>query len=201
MKESELQFFAPTPRQRELQILLEIDRDPQVSQKELALRVGLAPSMVNNYMKQLCDEQKVIKQGPNHKRISYHLTESGRKIKNDLLSGYLMEGLRLYSCLSEDLKQRLRRIQQDGIARVVLVGSAGSCQALESVAREVGLEVVGICNGASGMQPMRAVVNGEAQSPPYDRAQAVLLADHTDGPESAQAAHRGQGSGLPVYRV
>lgn len=104
MKEMELQFFAPTPRRRELQILLEIGRDPQASQKELAARVGLAPSMVNNYMKQLCEDQKVQKCGPNHKRITYHLTEGGRRFMQERLSQYLAEGSRLCQSLSEDLK-------------------------------------------------------------------------------------------------
>ena len=201
MKEPGLQFFSPTPRQRELQILVEIDRDPQVSQKELAYRVGLAPSMVNNYMKQLCDEEKVVKQGPNHKRITYHLTEGGQKVKSDLLSDYLMEGLRLYQFLSEDLKERLRRIQKDGFARVTLVGSAESCHALESVAREIGLEIVGTTVGDASEQPARVTINGGTQASPFDRAQAVLVTDHQSAQGNGPGLERLREKGLPIYRV
>jgi len=198
MKEMELQFFAPTPRQRELQIISEIERDPQVSQKELALRVGLAPSMVNNYMKQLCDQDKIQKVGPNHKRITYHLTEAGRRLRDELLSEYLMEGLRLYQTLSEDLKRRLRRIQQDGISRILLVGAAEACEALSRAAHDVGLEVV---PGEPKTARAVGVAGGDGSPAGLDGAQAVLVADQRSEEQGAVLLRGLKEQGLPVYRV
>ena len=201
MKEMELQFFAPTPRQRELQILVEIERDPHVSQKELAIRVGLAPSMVNNYMKQLCDQEKVQKVGPNHKRISYHLTEAGRRMRDELLAQYLLEGLRLYETLSEDLKRRLRRIQQDGISRVMLFGAAEACEAISRAAQDVGLEVVQGGDASHDTRTARVAVGGAVHAGAPDGAQAVLVAD-TRGEQQGSGLLRGlKEQGLPVYHV
>ncbi|HEY3176854.1 MAG TPA: winged helix-turn-helix transcriptional regulator [Candidatus Polarisedimenticolia bacterium] len=200
MKQSELQFFAPTPRQRELQILMEIDRDPQVSQKELALRVGLAPSMVNNYMKQLCDEEKVQKCGPNHKRITYHLTEEGKRMKEDLLARYLTEGLRLYQTLSEDLKRRLRNIQQEGISSVVLLGAEEACDAIRKAAGEVGLEVLGTEEAAADACKGKMTIGGGSHAPRH-RPQAVLVTD-TDTEESrSRVLETFKQQGLPIYHV
>jgi DNA-binding Lrp family transcriptional regulator len=202
MNELELQFFAPTPRQRELQILVEIERDSQVSQKELATRVGLAPSMVNNYMKQLCDEGKVQKCGPNHKRISYHLTDGGRTTRDELLSGYLVEGLRLYQSLSEDLKRRLRRIQEDGISRVMLLGAAEACEAITRAAHEVGLEVVQTGDAVHVARTSTAVAGGPAvKATAFDGAQAVLVADSTTDDRGSVFLSGMKEHGLPVYHV
>lgn len=200
MKESELQFFAPTPRQRELQILVEIDRDPQVSQKELATRVGLAPSMVNNYMKQLCDEEKVQKCGPNHKRITYHLTEEGRRIKSDLLSRYLTEALRLYQMLSEDLKRRLRHIQQEGISSVVLLGAEESCDAVRKAASEVGLQVLGAEEAAPQTCAAKMTIGGSSHAPAH-RPQAVLVADSDAVGTESKVLEDFKKQGLPIYHV
>ena len=201
MNELELQFFAPTPRQRELQILVEIERDSQVSQKELATRVGLAPSMVNNYMKQLCDEGKVQKCGPNHKRISYHLTDGGRMTRDELLSGYLVEGLRLYQNLSEDLKRRLRRIQQDGISRVMLLGAAEACEAITRAAHEVGLEVVQTGDSVQLAGASTASVAGALKDTAFDGAQAVLVADSSVENRGSVFLSGMKEHGLPVYHV
>jgi len=201
MKEMELQFFAPTPSQRELQILVEIERDPEVSQKELAIRVGLAPSMVNNYMKQLCDQEKVQKVGPNHKRITYHLTEAGRRMRDELLSQYLMEGLRLYSSLSEDLKRRLRRIQQDGISRVMLFGNTDACEAIGRAAHDVGLQVVQSADDSADARTAKVAVGLASGSAAIDGAQAALV---TDGRKEEQGSRLLRGfreQGLPVYHV
>ena len=200
MKEMELQFFTQTPRQRELHILTEIERDPQVSQKELAIRVGLAPSMVNNYMKQLCEHEKVQKCGPNHKRITYHLTEGGRKMRDELLSQYLVEGLRLYQGLSEDLKSRLRRIQQDGISRIMLLGAAETCEAIGRAAHDVGLQVVSTGEGGE-KRPARTSLGSTGPAAGVDGAQAVLVADSGNGDQGAGLLLGLKERGLPVYHV
>ena len=200
MRESELQFFAPTPRQRELQILVEIDRDPQVSQKELAMRVGLAPSMVNNYMKQLCDEEKVQKCGPNHKRITYHLTEEGRRMKSDLLSRYLTEALRLYQTLSEDLKRRLRHIQKEGISSVVLLGAEESCDAIRKAAGEVGLQVLGASEATPEACAAKMSIGGVSGASAH-RPQAVLVADSDAVGAESRILEDFKKQGLPIFHV
>ena len=199
MKEMELQFFAPTPSQRELQILVEIERDPEVSQKELAIRVGLAPSMVNNYMKQLCDQEKVQKVGPNHKRITYHLTEAGRRMRDELLSQYLMEGLRLYSSLSEDLKRRLRRIQQDGISRVMLFGNTDACEAFGRAAQDVGLQVVHGADDSQDARTAKVSIGGAVRD--TEGAQAALVTDSRKEEQGSRLLRGFREQGLPVYHV
>lgn len=177
MHETELLFFCATPRRRELQILMEIDRDPRVSQKLLAARVGLAPSMVNNYIKQLCEMQKVRKEGPNHKATTYHLTKEGRRIMESLFSEYLFEALALQRILSRDLRNRLRGIMDEGVSRVALQGAPASSQAIRAAARDVGLQVIDRPGNGS-------------------TAQAILVAGQEPEPAEGDAP-----SSLPVIRI
>ena len=46
-----IEFFQPSPLFRGLLILLEIDKDPSITQKRLSNKVGLTSSMINNYLK------------------------------------------------------------------------------------------------------------------------------------------------------
>jgi DNA-binding MarR family transcriptional regulator len=165
-------------------MLAEIDRNPRISQKDLGTQVGLAPSMVNNYMKQLCDDGMVHKRGLNNKRTTYHLTDAGCRMLKDLGSQYVAEVLRLYVRLTVDL----HRFRENGISRVMLHGAAEACDAVRQAAEEIGLEVVKA--GATDD------VGGWAGAPPR-QTYGVLLASA----ESLEQETAVQDYGVTVYRM
>jgi len=60
-------FLQPTPDLRRLCLLEEINKKAGISQSELAKRVGLAASMVNNYLKQLIADKLMETHGDNQR--------------------------------------------------------------------------------------------------------------------------------------
>ena len=103
---------------------------------------NLAPSMVNNYIKNLTRNILVQMQGINRCRITYHLTPAGIERRSNLLSTYMMEMLRLYRNAKGEFRQRLAKFYDEGLRRVVLYGAGETAFLVISVARDVGLEVV-----------------------------------------------------------
>ena len=142
--ENNLKFLKPCPDLRELLILLEIEKDPNISQSHLAQKVNLAPSMVNNYIKNLTRNGRVKMQGVNRRRTTYHLSPEGIERRGELLSTYMMEMLRLYRNAKGEFRQRLAKFYDEGLRRVVLYGAGETAFLVISVARDVGLEVVGV---------------------------------------------------------
>ncbi len=120
-------------------------------------------------------------------------------MKSDLLSRYLTEALRLYQSLSEDLKARLRNIQQDGVSSVVLVGADEACEAIRKAAREIGLEVVAAAEMVHGLTARMTMGGGGDAA--AERARAVLVADTGSSDLDSKTLERFKQQGFPIYHV
>ncbi|MBI4378800.1 MAG: hypothetical protein HY578_06875 [Nitrospinae bacterium] len=142
-----LKFLKPSPKLRELILLLHTERDPCVTQSKLASYASLAPSMVNKYLKEFVKKKIINTNGNNRKDMSYHITESGLAYLNQLFSLFINETLMLHRGTKEEYMSRLQRFYNDGIRRVVFYGSADMAQISFNAAEEIGFEIVGIVDG------------------------------------------------------
>ncbi len=70
-----LKFLQPSPKLRELVLLLHIEKNSNVAQSRLASYVHLAPSMVNKYLKEFVLKKIIKTRGSNKKDMTYHITE------------------------------------------------------------------------------------------------------------------------------
>ena len=114
MIEEPLEFLQPTPAYRELCILIELERNPENSQKKIGLKVGLAPSMVNAYIKNIVERGFVECRGENHRRIKYFLTSSGKKLKAELLVRFINETALIHKVWESEFKERFIDASDDG---------------------------------------------------------------------------------------
>jgi DNA-binding MarR family transcriptional regulator len=142
-----LKFLKPSPKLRELILLLHIERNPDVTQGRLASYVHLAPSMVNKYLKEFVSKKIIKKRGNNKKDMSYHLTESGRAYLNQLFSLFMDETLMLHRETKDEYRTRLQRYYDEGIKRIVFYGSADLAQISFNAAEEIGYEIIGVVDG------------------------------------------------------
>jgi len=123
-----LLFLQPTPSLRELQILLEIDKNKKVSQNSISEVVGIAPSMVNNYLKDFVEHELVLMEGKTHRKVNYFLTEKGAARRIQLLSKYMVEAVKLYKNAKFEISERLKAIRKEGIRRVVFYGAGETAE-------------------------------------------------------------------------
>ncbi|MEW5766375.1 MAG: winged helix-turn-helix transcriptional regulator [bacterium] len=158
-----LKFLQPTPPFRELMILLEIEKNSRISQHILAHRVGLAPSMVNNYIKGLTERGIVEVKGESHRRLTYSLTSKGLDQRALLLSSYMIETIKLYKNAKAEFKVRLNKFIEEGLERVIFYGAGETAEVVFPVAEELGFNVV-------------AVVDNDPQKQGQEFAGRIILA-------------------------
>ncbi len=141
---NEIKFFQPSPLFRGLLILLEIEKDPHITQKRLSNKVGLTSSMINNYLKDFVQEGVIEYRGETRRQTTYFLTEKGKYQKDDLLKRYLNETVGLYKKGKEIFMDKIQDIVEAGIKRVILFGALDTGEILFAASQKLGLKIIGI---------------------------------------------------------
>jgi len=144
MKNNGLKFFKHSPLFNRLLILSALERTPRSSQSSLAKEAGLTSSMVNNYIRELSHERLILIQGNTNRTISYNLTGKGLQEKMSLLVAYILETTGLYQTAKWEFTQRLKKIYEEGIRRVVLIGAGATAELLYNARKSLDLKIVGV---------------------------------------------------------
>jgi len=139
-----LKFFKHSPLFKRLLILAAIEKDPHISQNNLAEEVGLTSSMINNYIRELSKEELISIQGKTNRTMSYNLTLKGLKEKMSLLIAYTLETTGLYQDAKQEFAQRLQKIYEEGIHNAVLFGAGETAEILYNASKSLDLEIIGI---------------------------------------------------------
>jgi len=155
MVEVSLEFFHPTKIMRELFVLLCLDEAENVSQHELARRIGVSSSMANNYMKQLVGQGMVTISGHTNRTMKYAVTRKGNGRLTGLMSIYSREIARLYSIAKQEVEKRLLQLHRQGIKTVVLFGAAETGELVYGAAKNTPLRIVGWVDSDKAKQQLR----------------------------------------------
>jgi DNA-binding MarR family transcriptional regulator len=137
-------FIEPTRPYREFQILTEIARRSDVSQRELAERAMLGTTMVNRYITEMQQEGLVEVEGETNRTFRYRLTAAGRYRREELFFQVSKEVVQFYGLVKQEFHRRLRGHAREGVRRVVLFGAAETAELVYAAAEGTGLEIVGI---------------------------------------------------------
>lgn len=152
MLTKKLTFLQPTATYRELILLEEIGRNPNITQGMLAAKAGVVVAMVNNYIKCFVKEALVVVHGNNKRNMRYELTAEGERKKFDLLLSYVNETVQLYKNVKDGMKERLSEIAKEGVSRIMLYGAADTAELACSAAEELGLQVLGVVDSDAKKQ-------------------------------------------------
>lgn len=143
--EKRFQFIRPTKEMRELQILNEIHRNPDVSQRSLAKVALISSTMVNNYILELVASGYLIVSGNSNRKFSYHLTDEGTRYKNRLFFSASREIIQFYGHIKHEFKRRLEYFHNtEGIKKVILFGAAETGEILFNVSKHTPIEIIGV---------------------------------------------------------
>ncbi|MBI3448777.1 MAG: winged helix-turn-helix transcriptional regulator [Acidobacteria bacterium] len=180
----ESEFYEPSPLLRELQVLSILANNPEASQKEIALEVGLAPSMIHNYIHALAEAGLVEFHGPTRRRLRYVVTDSGRARIDSLAARHLTAAGSILERVTVLVRREIERVVRDGVKSLGVIAAPDLAGTLSRMAAESGLTT-------------RAL--GHSQT--LAGLDAVFIAvDPTSG-EGAAAVRRCREQGLPVYCV
>ena len=145
-------FFLFSPLFKRLLILTAVEKNPAISQNDLAHEVGLTSSMINNYIRDLSKEALIKIKGRTNRTMSYNLTAKGFKEKISLLVSYNLETTALYMDAKKEFAQRLQEIYDEGIHRAVLFGAGETAEILYNASKSLDLEIIGIVDNDPGKQ-------------------------------------------------
>jgi len=98
--------------ENELQILQEIERNPDLTQASLAVQMGVAVGSVNWYLKRLIGKGYVKVTHLQRRKLQYFLTPSGLALKVKLTRSYMDVSLRTYRELRDAAQKALAQVRQ-----------------------------------------------------------------------------------------
>jgi DNA-binding MarR family transcriptional regulator len=109
---------------RELHLLEEIERDPDVTQASLAAQLGVAVGTVNWLLKRFVDKGYVKVKRLQRRKLRYIITPEGIAFRARLTINYVETSLRLYRRVRHQVRQLLREVKNEGYSQVVIVDHA-----------------------------------------------------------------------------
>src|SRR5512144_472443 len=112
----------PENTTRELTLLEQVERDPDVNQATLASQLGVAVGTVNWHLKRLISKGYVKVKRAERKKLRYIITPEGIALRARLAVDYVERSLTIYRRTRQKVRERLAEVQQAGHDRVRIVG-------------------------------------------------------------------------------
>ena len=131
-------------RELRQQLIVELQRGSNVSQRALARRLGVAVGTVNRLLSDMVEAGYVQVFNRDVRPFAYRVTHDGQRYQRRL-------GLEQYSWvlgslhrLEQRIRAKLLELRTRGVERVVFYGAGDVMEATNRVASGVGLQVVGV---------------------------------------------------------
>lgn len=129
---------------RDLQLLTEVDSTPDVTQRQLAGRVGIALGLTNVLLKNLVRKGYVRVSQSNWKRRLYTLTPEGLSQKLRLTVAYIHRVLNDYQRVRQTLRERLEPLALNVESRVAIYGTGEFAELIYLGLKEIGIEEIDV---------------------------------------------------------
>jgi DNA-binding MarR family transcriptional regulator len=126
---------------RELSLLENIERDPDVTQLSLATQLGVAVGTVNWHIKRLIDKGYVKVKRAERRKLRYIITPEGIALRARLTVDYVEQQFLLYRNTRQRVKEHVEKIRQAGFDRVRIVGGGDVADICRLTCLEQGMTV------------------------------------------------------------
>lgn len=127
---------------RDLNLLEEIERNPDTTQADLATRIGVAVGTVNWHLKRLIAKGYVKVKRAERRKLRYIITPEGIALRAKLTVAYIEQSMALYRDTREQAKELLEGLKAEGFERVRVEGNSEIADVCRLTCIEQGVEVV-----------------------------------------------------------
>jgi FlaA1/EpsC-like NDP-sugar epimerase len=117
------EYLRATPLLNELRILTWLKTKPDTPQARLAAAVGLAPAMVNTYIRRFSEAGLISSVHRSAKRVDYELTPEGERKRSYHLISFLSQTYSLFDEVLGDLRKRIDAACPGEQTRVMIYGA------------------------------------------------------------------------------
>ena len=121
-------FFKPTLLYKEYMILNMIEKDPNITQRQISTAIQSAVSMVNSYIDMYEKQGLLTKEHISTKTVRYHITKKGIERRKFLNIGYLDNAQALYDSAKENIEQFLYNLSKKGYKDIFTLWGWRSCR-------------------------------------------------------------------------
>jgi len=144
MNEPLNEFYKPAEPLRDLQFLEELEQNPNISQRELSHKLGIALGVTNACLKKMARRGWIkIKKVP-PRRIGYYLTPHGFAEKSRLAYRFLSNTIHQYAATKKDIAGKFLAWEKSGVRRVVFYGVSDEMEIAYVSLQGANLELKGI---------------------------------------------------------
>lgn len=133
--------------QRDLQLLSEVEKDSEITQRSLSNKLGVALGLTNLYLKRLARKGYIKITTIPRNRIKYLLTPGGVAEKTRLTYEYMQFSLSYYRDMRHRLHQALAQLSTQGAKRIAIYGTGELAEMAYLTLQEMDLTLVGFVNG------------------------------------------------------
>ena len=167
---------------RDLEILAELARGDEVTQRGLAARLGIALGLTNLYLKRLARKGYIKITSIPPRRVRYLLTPRGMAQKTRLTYEYMDYSRQLYRETRMALRQKLRPLVQRGRPDVALYGTEEAAELAFLTLRELGLDVTAVFGDDAAAKTFLGLPVHPVSELTPDAAELVVVASFTPAP-------------------
>lgn len=132
----------PEEKVRELTLLEHIERDPDVTQASLAVKLGVAVGTVNWHIKRLVAKGYVKVKRAERKKLRYIITPEGIALRARLTVDYIERSFNLYRQTRNRVKKHLDMIKEHDYNQIHLIGDGDVADICRLSCLEQKIEIV-----------------------------------------------------------
>ncbi len=129
---------------RTLQILEEIEKNKQTSQRDLARKLNISLGLVNSFIKRLAAKGYFKVSTIPKNRVKYILTPKGMAEKSRLTYEYIVVSYQYYKEARRKLKTLFQDLSADGVKRIVFFGVSEFAELAYLSMKEAPIDMVGV---------------------------------------------------------
>ena len=127
---------------RELILLAQSERDPDVTQASLASQLGVAVGTVNWHLKRLVAKGYVKVKRAQRRKLRYIITPEGIAFRARLTVNYIETSMRLYRRTRQRVRELLAEAQQAGYRQVSIQGDGDIADICRLTCLEQGITIM-----------------------------------------------------------
>lgn len=157
-------LFKPSESMRDLQFLEELEKTPNLSQRELSNKFGVALGVTNACLKRMVRRGwiRLMKVPP--RRIGYYLTPMGLAEKTKLAMTFLSYNIHHYSRLKTMVAEKFLEMESQGVKRVVFWGVSDEMEIAYVTLQGTDMELAAIVDDDDGVNG-KNILGKKIQSP------------------------------------
>lgn len=139
---------------RELVLLEQIERDPDVTQASLAALLGVAVGTVNWHIKRFIAKGYVKVKRAQRRKLRYIITPEGLAFRARLTVNYIETSMHLYRRVRQRVRELLNEVKAAGYDQVYLAGDGDIADICRLTCLEQAVRLVDQRDGAAPVLPV-----------------------------------------------